>query len=135
MTAEVLTSPPAYALLAAAQAGDAVACTIPIRTITECLDDVGFPKQGRWIFPVVKAASAVGLLSVFRYPALARFTTVMLTIYFVLAVGAHVRARDFGRNAAAAASLLATFAVLAAKGPSHQPVTAPTVGGAASSGW
>lgn len=114
----MLTTPRAYALLAAGQAVDAVICAIPTRTVTDCLDDVGFPQRNRWIFAVIKAASAIGLLSVTRFPALARLTTLMLTVYFVLAVGAHVRARDFGRNAAAATSLLATFAVLTAKGPS-----------------
>ncbi|MET4429823.1 DoxX family protein [Mycolicibacterium sp. 624] len=113
----VLTDNRTYALLAAGQAGDAVICAIPVRTVTECLDDVGFPKQNRWIFSVIKAASAVGLLSVRRYPALARLTTLMLTVYFVLAVGAHVRARDFGRNAAAATTLLAIYGALTVKGP------------------
>jgi hypothetical protein len=113
-----LTSPRAYTLLAAAQAGDAVVCAIPIRTVSECLDDVGFPKENRWIFPVIKAASAVGLLSVWRVPWLARFTTFMLTVYFALAVGSHVWAHDLGRNAAAATSLLVTFGFLTAKGPS-----------------
>jgi hypothetical protein len=84
----VLTSPKAYAALAAFQAGD-----------------------------VVKAASAIGLLSVSRFPALARLTTAMLTLYFVLAVGAHIRAHDKVVNALPAASFLATFAVMTAKGP------------------
>ena len=114
----VLTDSRTYALLAAAQAGDAVICAIPVRTVTECLDDVGLPKRSRWIFPVIKAASAVGLLSVFRFPALARLTTLMLTVYFALAVGAHVRARDFGRNAVAATTLLAVYGALTATGPS-----------------
>jgi hypothetical protein len=112
-----LTDRRIYALLAAGQAGDAVICAIPIQTVTECLDDVGFPTQNRWIFAVIKAASAVGLLSVWRYPALARLTTFMLAVYFVLAVGAHVRARDFGRNAAAATTLLAIYGAMTVKGP------------------
>jgi hypothetical protein len=112
-----LTSPRTYAALAAGQAGDAVICAVPIRTITECLDDVGFPARNRWIFPVIKGTSAVGLLSVWRYPAVARLTTFMLTVYFVLAVGAHVRARDFGRNAFAATTLLAIYGALTVKGP------------------
>ena len=116
-----LTSKRTYALLAAGQAGDAVISAIPIRTVSECLDDVGFPKHHRWIFAVIKAASAVGLLSVWRYPALARLTTFMLTVYFVLAVGAHVRARDFGRNAAAATTLLAIYGAMTVKGPSVSP--------------
>jgi hypothetical protein len=41
----------------------------------------------------------------------------MLTLYFTLAVGAHIRARDKIANALPAASLLATFAVMTAKGP------------------
>jgi hypothetical protein len=42
----------------------------------------------------------------------------MLTVYFVLAVGAHIRVRDFGRNAAAATTLLAIYGALTVKGPS-----------------
>jgi hypothetical protein len=113
-----LTDRRTYTLLAAGQAGDAAICAVPIRTVTECLDDVGFPTQTRWIFAVIKAASAVGLLSVWQYPALARLTTLMLTVYFTLAVGAHIRARDFGRNAAAATTLLAIYGAMTVKGPS-----------------
>jgi hypothetical protein len=114
----LLTDRRTYTLLAVGQAGDAAICAVPVRTVTECLDDVGFPARHRWIFTVIKAASAVGLLSVWRYPALARLTTFMLTVYFVLAVGAHVRARDFGRNAAAATTLLAIYGAMTVKGPS-----------------
>jgi hypothetical protein len=47
----------------------------------------------------------------------------MLTLYFALAVGAHVRARDKVGNALPAAALLTTFAVMTFKGPepSHKP--------------
>lgn len=103
-----------YTLLAAGQAADAALCAIPAPFITECLDVVEFPRDKRWIFAPVKAASAIGLASVWRFPALARFTAVMLTVYFSLAVGSHVRVRDFGRNFAAASSLLVTYGVLAA---------------------
>ncbi len=41
----------------------------------------------------------------------------MLTLYFVLAVGAHIRVRDKVVNAIPAASFLAMFAVMTAKGP------------------
>ncbi|WP_319454155.1 MULTISPECIES: DoxX family protein [unclassified Mycobacterium] len=113
-----LTSTRTYALLAAGQASDAVITAIPVRTVARCLDDVGYPKQKRWILAAVKAASVAGLLSASRSPALARLTTLMLTVYFALAVGAHVRARDFGRNAAAAATLLAVYGAMTVKGPS-----------------
>jgi hypothetical protein len=46
---------------------------------------------------------------------MARLTLIMLTIYFSLAVGAHVRVRDFGSNAAAATSLLAAYGTLAVR--------------------
>ena len=59
----------------------------------------------------------IGLLSAGRVPALARLTTAMLTLYFVLAVGAHLRVRDKIVNAIPAASFLATYAVMTAKGP------------------
>ena len=112
-----LTSPKTYAALAAFQAGDAVACAIPIRPITKALDQYGVPQNIRWILPVAKAASVIGLLSASRIPALARLTTAMLTLYFALAVGAHIRVRDRIVNTLPAASFLATYAVLTVKGP------------------
>jgi hypothetical protein len=110
-------SPKTYAGLAAFQAVDAVACAIPIAPIAKTLDTLGIPLEIRWVLPVSKAASAVGLLSASRIPALARLTTAMLTLYFVLAVGAHIRARDRIVNAVPAASFLATYAALTLKGP------------------
>ena len=113
----VLTSPKTYTALAAFQAGDAVACAIPLPPIAKILDDLGVPDSVRPVLPVVKAVATLGLLSVSWFPALARLTTAMLTLYFVLAVGAHVRARDKFVNALPAASFLATFAVMTVKGP------------------
>ena len=115
----VLTDNRTYALLAAVQAGDAVACAAHFAPIEKALDDVRLAPELRPIIPVVKAASAIGLLSVFRFPALARLTTVMLTVYFVLAVAAHVRARDWGPGIVAASSSLALYGAMAAKGPAR----------------
>jgi hypothetical protein len=112
-----LSSPKTYAALAAFQAGDAVACAIPVAPIAKLLDNLGIPQNIRWLLPASKAASVIGLLSAGRFPALARLTTAMLTLYFVLAVGAHVRARDRIVNAIPAASFLATYAVLTLTGP------------------
>ena len=112
-----LTSPKTYAALAAFQAADAVACAIPLPLIAKTLDALGIPQGIRWLLPASKAASVIGLLSVSRIPALARLTTAMLTVYFVLAVGAHIRARDRIVNAVPAASFLATYAALTLKGP------------------
>ena len=112
-----LTSPKTYAALAALQAGDAVACAIPLAPIAKTLDNLGIPQDIRWLLPASKAASVIGLLSASRIPALARLTTAMLTLYFALAVGAHLRARDRIVNAVPAASFLAIYAALTAKGP------------------
>jgi len=113
----VLTSPKTYVALAAFQAGDAVACAIPVAPIAKTLDNLGVPQNVRPVMPVVKAAAAIGLLSVRWFPGLARLTTAMLTLYFVLAVGAHIRARDKVVNTLPAASFLVTFAAMTAKGP------------------
>lgn len=114
---DTIRDPRLYQALAATQAVDAAICVGPIPYVQRCLTDVEFPEQYWWIFPVVKGASAVGLAAAPRYPTLARFTAVMLTVYFCCAVGAHVRVRDLRLNFAAASSLLATYAVLAATGP------------------
>ncbi len=113
----VLDSRKTYAALAAFHAGDAVACAIPVPYLAKILDEVEVPKDIRWVFPVVKAAAAVGLASVYRFPALARLTTALLTLYFVLAVGAHIRVRDRVVNIIPAATFLATFTALTVKGP------------------
>ena len=112
-----LTSPKTYAALAAFHAVDAVACGVQVAPIKKVLDNLGVPDDVRTVLPVVKAAAAVGLLSVTRFPALARLTTAMLTLYFVLAVGAHIRVRDKLVNMLPPASFLAIFAVMTAKGP------------------
>lgn len=113
----VLSSPKTYAALGAFHAVDAVACGFQVAPIKKVLDDLGVPDNIRPVLPAVKAAAAVGLLSVTRFPALARLTTAMLTLYFVLALGAHIRVRDKVVNALPAAAFLATFAAMTAKGP------------------
>jgi DoxX-like family len=117
MKADPLTSPRTYAALGALMAADAVFYAIPLQFVTEGLDKVNFPRAYRWIFPPIKAASAIGLFSVARVPALARLTTAMLTLYFMLAVGFHIRSRDLGGSAAAATTFLTAFAAMTVKGP------------------
>lgn len=112
-----LTSPRTYAALAAFQAADAVACAVPAPQITQALDAVNCPPEVRRVLPVIKVLSAVGLLAVFRVPGLARLTTLMLTIYFTLAVGAHLKARDYSPGLGAASGFLALFAAMTVKGP------------------
>ncbi|MEI7717353.1 MAG: DoxX family protein [Mycobacterium sp.] len=113
----VLTSEKTYLGLAAFHAADAVACAAQVAPIKEILDRLDVPEGVRPVFPAIKAAAAVGLLSVRWFPALARLTTAMLTLYFVLAIGAHVRARDTAANTVPAVVFLALFAAMTAAGP------------------
>ena len=48
--------------------------------------------------PPVKFAAAAGLVAGIWIPYLGTVTSLALVAYFVVAIGAHVRARDFGRN-------------------------------------
>ena len=113
----VPTSRRTYAILAALQAGDAVACIGPIAPVKKALDDVGLAEEWRPALPIVKAASAVGLASVYRFPWLARLTTFMLTVYFMLAVGFHIKARDWSPGLVAASSFLGLYGAMTVKGP------------------
>ncbi|BBY53752.1 DoxX family protein [Mycobacterium koreense] len=110
----VLTSPKTYRGLAALQAADAVACAIPVPYIAQALDTVQVPADVRPVLPAVKVAAAVGLASGPRFPLLARLTTAALTLYFVLAVAAHVRVKDRVVNTVPAVTMLITFAAMAA---------------------
>lgn len=112
-----LTSPKTYTALAAFHAVDAVACGVQVAPIRKSLDTVGLPENVRPVLPVVKTAAAVGLSSVTRFPGLARLTTALLTLYFALALSAHIRVRDKVVNALPAAAFLALFAMMTAKGP------------------
>ncbi len=112
-----LTSRRTYAVLAAMQVGDAVACGLQVPLIKKAFDDVGLAEELRPVIPVVKAASAIGLLSVYRVPALARLTTFMLTVYFVLAIAFHVKAKDWSPGLVAAALFLGLFGAMTVTGP------------------
>lgn len=85
-------------VLALIQAGDAVLCRRPVPFIRDCLVAVGFPQRYWRLLTPVKAAAAVGLVVGIRFPPLAVLTCAALVCYFVVAIGAHVLARDFGRN-------------------------------------
>ena len=84
--------------LAAIQLVDGVLCLKPVSFIAACFDDVGFPRRWWPIAPVIKFAATAGLLLGLRVPIIGGLTNAALVAYFLLAVGAHVRARDYGRN-------------------------------------
>ncbi len=112
-----LTSTRTYAALAVIQAGDAVACGLQLPPIKKALDDVGLAEGLRPLLPIAKGAAAIGLLSVYRFPALARLTTLMCTVYFALAVAFHVKAKDWSPGLVAATGFLGLYGVLTVKGP------------------
>ncbi len=85
-------------VLAIISAGDAVLCLKPVAFIAQCFDNVGWPERLWWVMPTLKFAATAGLVAGIWIPYLGAITTVALVVYFVAAIGAHVRARDFGRN-------------------------------------
>ena len=84
--------------LAAIQVVDAALCRKPAPFIAQCFRDVHFPERYWPVMTPLKAAAAAGLVAGLRWPPLAAVTSGSLVAYFLLAVGAHLRARDFGRN-------------------------------------
>ncbi len=72
----------------------------------------------RWMVPfgTLLAAGAVGLLSGFAVPALGVAAAIGLVLYFVCAVGAHIRAHDRKLGGALAFLVVAVGALIAELG-------------------
>ncbi|TDE94089.1 hypothetical protein EXU48_11605 [Occultella glacieicola] len=85
-------------LLALIQLVDGALCLKPARFIAECFEDVHFPRRFWWVTPPIKFAAAAGLVAGIWIPYLGALTCGALVLYFVVAISAHLRARDFGRN-------------------------------------
>jgi hypothetical protein len=77
------------------------------RWTKEDLDHLEFPERLRFVFPIVKALSVMGLLGGLRWSRLGRLTGLALVVYFVLAVGSHVRVRDSAARSSPAVVMLA----------------------------
>lgn len=88
------------------QAGDAIACAIPLQIIDRDLRRLGVPDRIRPVIPTAKALSAVGLVVGLRRPRLGALTAAALVLYFVLAIGAHARLRDEAWRYGAAIGML-----------------------------
>lgn len=58
------------------------------------LDHLRFPERLRFVFPIIKATSAAGLLTGARWPWIGRLTAAALVAYFVAALSFHRRAND-----------------------------------------
>jgi len=117
----VLTARPTYAALAVFLAGDAVASAIPVPYVAANMDAMRVPPGVRRAVPVAKTATALGLASVYRFPGVARLTTAVLTLYFAVAVGIHLRVRNRAANVVPAVLLLAVFGAMTARGPHPAP--------------
>lgn len=99
--------------LVVVQLADAAFNTIPTPWLRDDLDHLGVPWDLRFVFPVVKGASAVGLVGGLRWPRLGRVTAEALIVYFMAAMGFHARAKDrLVRYTPAAAMLAWSIAVL-----------------------
>jgi hypothetical protein len=105
----------AVAGFAVFQAGDAIACA-KLGYIQRDLDRLNCPPRIRRMLPLIKAASAAGLLGGRRWPRLGRLTGAALSAYFVCALGFHMRAKDPLWRSVPAASLLALSAAVAIRG-------------------
>jgi uncharacterized membrane protein YphA (DoxX/SURF4 family) len=84
--------------LAVIQFVDGLLCIKPARFIAECFVGVHWPRRFWWIMPPIKFAAAAGLVLGLWVPYLAALTCAALVVYFVCAIAAHIRVRDFGRN-------------------------------------
>lgn len=58
------------------------------------LDRLGFPERFRFVFPIIKGSSAIGLSFGLRRPRLGRLTATLVVGYFLAALGYHAKAND-----------------------------------------
>lgn len=84
-------------LLGLTQLIDGIWCLKPVRFVSECLEGVRFPRRFWWVLSPIKFAAGMGLLAGIWIPYLAALTCAALIVFFVVAISAHIRARDFGR--------------------------------------
>lgn len=85
-------------VLALIQLVDAVLCIGPVSFVAECFEDVRWPRKYWWMMPPVKIAAAAGLIAGIWIPYLGPLTCAALIVYFLVAIGMHIAARDFGRS-------------------------------------
>ena len=86
------------AALALVQVVDALLCIRPVAFVAQCLRDVHFPERFWPVLTPLKLAAAMGLVVGIWVPPLAVLTCAALVAYFLVAIGMHIRAQDFGRN-------------------------------------
>ncbi|MEM7139811.1 MAG: DoxX family protein [Actinomycetota bacterium] len=101
-----IEAPALAIILIVFQVGDAIACIGPIDFIKRSLDAVDCPESIRRILPFVKIDSAIGLTIGLWVPWVGVATIGALILYFVIAIGFHVRARDTVANTIGAVVML-----------------------------
>lgn len=84
--------------LAVIQLVDGLLCLKPASFIARCFTDVNWPRRYWWVMSPIKFAATAGMVAGLWVPYLATLTCVALVAYFLVAIGMHVVARDFGRN-------------------------------------
>ena len=97
----------AQASLAAVLAGDAVFDVVAKDWVREDLARLRVPQDAIRVIVAAKTASALGLTFGLRRRRIGVLTSAGLVLYFVLAVGAHARARDEWWRGVAAVGMLA----------------------------
>ena len=85
-------------VLAVIQLVDGAISWKPVAFVAKCFEDVRFPRRWWWILSPIKFGAAAGLIAGISIPYLGLVTCVALILYFVVAIGMHIAARDFGRN-------------------------------------
>jgi hypothetical protein len=97
--------------LAGFQALDGIACAIPVAYIADDLERLGVPAGVCKALPMIKWASALGLVVGLREPRLGRVTSAALVAYFGCALAVHARSHDHPLRYVPAATV-GTFAAL-----------------------
>ncbi|MEV4127183.1 DoxX family protein [Nocardia sp. NPDC049707] len=85
-------------VLAFIQFGDAIMCIKPFQFIADCFEGVNWPRRFWWVMSPIKFAAGAGLILGLWVPYLTAVTCAALVLYFLIAIGMHVAAQDFGRN-------------------------------------
>lgn len=100
-------------LLAVAMLGSGYSKLTGQKAALETLTRVGFPADRAWLLAAAEIAGAVGLVGGLFWWPLGVAAATGLILYFVGAVGSHLRVRDFGGIAPAAVMLLIAITSLA----------------------
>jgi len=85
-------------VLAVIQLADGLMCLRPVEFVARCLTNVCFPRRYWVVLSPLKFAAALGLVAGIWIPWLGLVTTIALVLYFLIAIGMHVAARDLGRD-------------------------------------